>query len=46
MPYLLRKFRLAVKCVWQALTTPDDPRFKHEVNFWNIPVRKRHRQLQ
>ncbi|HET9747603.1 MAG TPA: hypothetical protein VFP97_17925 [Chitinophagaceae bacterium] len=46
LPYLIRAIRLAIKCVWYALTTPNDPYHEREVNFWNIPVRKRQRQYR
>jgi hypothetical protein len=46
LPYIIRAIRLVVKCVWYALTTPDDPRYEHEVNFWNIPIGKRRRQYR
>jgi hypothetical protein len=45
-PYTLRLIRLAIKSVWYALTTPNDPYHDKEVNFWNIPKRKRERQYR
>lgn len=46
LPYLLRLIRFTIKCVWFALTTPNDPYHEKEVNFWNIPIRKRQRQYR
>lgn len=46
LPYFIRLVRLAIKCVWHALATLNDPAQQHEVNFWNIPIRKRQRQLR
>jgi len=46
LPYMIRMIRLAIKCVWHALTTPNDPYHEKQVNFWNIPVRKRQRQYR
>lgn len=44
LPYIIRSIRLAVKAVWHALATRNDPTQVHEVNFWNIPIRKNQRQ--
>jgi len=44
--YVIRLIRFALKSVWFALTTPNDPYHTKEVNFWNMPVRKRERQYR
>lgn len=46
LPYIIRLVRLALKSVWYALTIPNDPLHEKEVNFWNMPVRKRQRQYR
>jgi len=46
LPYIIRLIRLVVKSVWYALTIPNDPYHEKEVNFWNMPVRKRERQYR
>ena len=41
MPHFIRLTRLALKSVWYALTIPNDPLHEKEVNFWNMPKRKK-----
>jgi hypothetical protein len=41
MPYIIRLVRLSLKSVWYALTIPNDPHHEKEVNFWNMPLRKK-----
>ena len=45
-PYIIRLIRLTLKSVWHALTVPDDPYQEKEVNFWNMPIKKRERQYR
>jgi hypothetical protein len=46
MPYLFRLVRLVIKSVWYALIIPNDPYHEKEVNFWNMPVKKRERHYR
>jgi hypothetical protein len=45
-PYMIRLIRFTLKCIWYALTVPNDPNNNKKVNFWNIPIRKRERQYR
>lgn len=44
-PYIIRLIKLSLKCIWHALTAPNDPFHNKEVNFWNMPVRKREKRF-
>ena len=46
LPHIIRLIRFTLKCVWFALTVPNDPRYEKKVNFWNMPIRKRQRQYR
>jgi hypothetical protein len=46
LPYAIRFIRFSLKCVWYALTTPNDPYNEKKVNFWNMPIRKTERQYR
>ena len=46
MPHFIRLTRLALKSVWYALTIPNDPYHEKEVNFWNMPKRKKESERQ
>jgi hypothetical protein len=46
LPYIIRLIRLTIKSVWFALTIPNDPYHEKEVNFWNMPIRKREKQFR
>jgi hypothetical protein len=40
-PYAIRIIRLALKSIWYSLKVPNDPFYTKNVNFWNIPIRKK-----
>ena len=40
-PYAIRIIRLALKSIWYSLKIPNDPFYTKDVNFWNIPIRKK-----
>jgi len=42
----MRVIRLALKCIWHSLKIPNDPFYTQDVNFWNMPVRKKEKQYQ
>ncbi|HJS54484.1 MAG TPA: hypothetical protein VJ765_08075 [Chitinophagaceae bacterium] len=46
LPYIIRLTKLSLKSIWYALTLPNDPHHEKEVNFWNMPKRKRERQYR
>jgi hypothetical protein len=40
-PYAIRIIRLALKSIWYSLKVQNDPFYTKNVNFWNIPIRKK-----